>query len=335
MAAAALFGAVLACSGSGGEEVASSFDPATATADARVDVTMDAPDARDAIAETADARDAADAPDACPKPDANTTYSATPTVKATSSGSAAKGPYTRGGVMRTTSDAAAGIANDHAKEYDGATKFTGPYTITVDSDGALVSGTITLKTVNYTSHGRLTTKAFTTNAIKVTGVTLTNDCPKKLKSFTFATDDWYPDTETGAAGLTKRTLSGSMDLSAGTTTYTANYSSKTNGAVYTYSVTGTIAMPPMPVPLAADWDPTPRSTAPRALARRTRAIVALSMCPSRPPPDDTLPDGGDDGEFDDDFAPPSPDLELASAGTTCDADGECDVTLCCTGGVCQ
>jgi hypothetical protein len=250
-------------------------------------------------------------------PAAAQTFSDTVTINGTSSATATKGKYMRGGMELETSAAAVRREDEHAKHYNGPTKFTATYSIVVDGSGVLDKSmsTVTFKTINFTDQGRLTTSSFTTNAINVTGVTLSGDCPPKLKAFTFHSDDWYPAGERGAGGLMNRTLDGSIDLSAGKATYTAKYAIKANGAIYTYGVSGTIAMPSAPCPSAAVVDGPDAGT---------------SAC-----------DGGDSSGggavpgTEEDYEPALPFEELAAAGTPCDSSTECDVGLSCTSGYCE
>jgi hypothetical protein len=206
--------------------------------------------------------------------------------------------------MYTTSDAALRRNADHAKDYDGATKFTARYTIKYDAMGMLdtSASSVTFDVVNFTNKGTVEPPrpAFTTKPAKITDVTLTADCPPKVKSFKFSTDDWYPDAATGAGGLKNRTMSGTLDLSASTATWTAKYAIIADGAIYTYSITGKVA-----------------------------------------PPSPAVGDGGGSGSgggggdpFD---APAQPFEELADAGTTCDDSTNCDQPdgLSCIGGYCE
>ena len=243
----------------------------------------------------------------CPLP-ASTTYSDSVEVDATAAGTAAAGKYTRGGMEMTTSAAALKAAQDHAKHYDGKTTFTATYSIVVDDKGVLdkTKSTVTFKTKTYLDRGTEQKSTFTTNAIKVTSVTLTADCPPKVKSFTFESADWYPATETGSARLIDRTLTGSMDIAGGTTKYTAKYTDKTNGAVYTYTVDGKTAAP------------VPPGDGSGSGSGSGMPLPAL--------------DGVEEW-----LSPPDPSYELADAGTACDDTLECDFPdgLSCVSGTCQ
>jgi hypothetical protein len=243
----------------------------------------------------------------CMAPAADTTYADTVTVDATSTSSVAKGSYTRDGMMFTTSDAALKAETAHAKHYDGATQFKATYSIVVDDKGVLdkTRSTVKFKTVNYTSEGKSTLSSFETTAIKVTGVELTADCPPKLKSFTFESTDWYPVTGEGQAGLKDRTLTGSMDVTTGSAMYVAKYAIKSNGAIYSYSVTSLMVPPRPPVP---------------------------PMPPPQPPLRDAVPSTAQEI-----YAPLDPDPELADPGTPCSDSNQCDEPdgITCQAGVCE
>lgn len=184
--------------------------------------------------------------------DSETVIDPTVTVQATASGSAVAGTYVRNGTTMTTSDKQAAAANEHAAEYDGSTQFTANYTIALKPDNTVDStnSTVTFVTINYTAKGKLVTETppgFTTLPITITAVTLNPD--NSVASFDFNSTNWYPPTATGAGGLNNNGLSGSINLNTGAASYTASYGSKSNGAVYTYSVTGQV------VPEPGTWMP--------------------------------------------------------------------------------
>ncbi len=162
------------------------------------------------------------------------------TVDATSKGTAAKGPCTSDDDLKS--------AQEHAKEYDGATKFKADYTIVLKADNTVdqTKSSVTFTTVTYTSGGTEVKSNFKTLPIVITSVTLNMD--KSVKSFTFKSTDWYPDAD--SVGIKNNTLSGTINLSTGDSTYTASYIDNSNGAIYTYTVTGKIKAPaPVPGPL--------------------------------------------------------------------------------------
>jgi hypothetical protein len=148
-------------------------------------------------------------------------------------------------------------AQGHAAEYDGPTTFTADYTIVrIPNDGVdKTKSSVVFKTTSYTAGGGKNSSDFTTRAITITDVKFNDD--GSVASFTFQSTDWYPASGEGASGLTNNGLSGSIDLKTGASSYKASYIDKSNGAVYTYDVSGTIGPagggggggpPPKPVP---------------------------------------------------------------------------------------
>src|SRR5262249_53415959 len=138
----------------------------------------------------------------------------------------------------------------------------------------------------------------------VTGATLSNDCPAKLQSITFSSDDWLDASNR----LKDRTLTGSMDVVwGGNAQYTAKYASSDNGAIFTFSVTGKIAFPIFP-------------------------CFGLQ---------DLVPEGGDGCDAGDDGAAPGDTdgddiftyLPLRPPGDPCDDPDECESQVC-VDGVC-
>ena len=265
----------------------------------------------------------------CPVP-AGQTLTDTLEIDAKATGTAAAGKYDRGGMELTTSAAALKRAQEHAKHYDGKTTFSATYTIVLDDKGVLdkAKSKVTFKTKTYLDRGTEQKSTFTTNEIGITDVTMTADCPPKVKSFKFSSSDWYPATETGAARLKDRTLSGSIDLAGGKASYTAKYADKTNGAIYTYQVEGTFGMP-LPPPDDGGDAGTPDAGTPDAGSG------------SDAPPDagtgsGTLPFVALD-DIQEWLSPPDPSYELADAGTFCDDTMQCDFPdgLSCIAGYCQ
>jgi hypothetical protein len=152
------------------------------------------------------------------------------------------GTYMRGGETLTTSAVALKSNQDWAAQYDGATEFKADYTINFNKDNTVDSktSTVTFITVNYTDNKKEVKSKFTTLPITITGVTLTNNDPTKIESFTFSSNDWYPKTEPLANALNNKGLSGSISLKTGAFMSTASYSNKSDGAVYTYTTKATI-----------------------------------------------------------------------------------------------
>jgi hypothetical protein len=143
------------------------------------------------------------------------------TIKATASGTAT------GGTQPATDNA-------HAMEYNGPTSFTANYTIVLKPDGTLdtTKSTVTFKTLTFTDNGVLTNSGFTTLPITITGVTLNKD--NSIASFMFSSLNWYPNAD--AEGIKNNTLSGSIDLNALQSKYTASYIDNATGGVYKYDV---------------------------------------------------------------------------------------------------
>jgi hypothetical protein len=174
-----------------------------------------------------------------------TTVKGTVTVEGSSKASTVAGTYTRGGETFTTSVTQLKTETDHAAEYDGKTTFRAEYTIVINSNGTVDrdQSTVTFTTISWTWKGDTRTDAFTTLPITITGVILNDD--GSVRSFEFASTNWYPPDATGAAGLNNEGLQGEINLATGESSYTASYGIKKNGAIDSYAVSGKIT-PPKP-----------------------------------------------------------------------------------------
>ncbi len=186
---------------------------------------------------------------------ADIVMSDTITVSATSTATVEKGTYVRNGETLITSDAQLATRQQHAAEYDGHTDFTANYTVVLKDDGTLDrdQSTVTFRTLTYTDGGTLVDDQtrFTTLPIPIYEVMLNAD--KSLASFKFESPNWYPANATGAGLINNLNLFGSIDLNApGETSYQAQYTSKSSGAIYTYNVTGLVLYQPKPNPAQPD-----------------------------------------------------------------------------------
>lgn len=159
-----------------------------------------------------------------------------------------------------------------AGQYDGATSFRADYTIHLDENNQLVSGMnnsfVTFTTTTYTARTydqdtdmyeqmpdpmnpdnmidktTVLRSNFTTPRIEITKVQFINNDPMMgIESFMFLSTDWYRNEEPEARRLTDTGLSGTINLTTGTSSYLAKYIRNSTGSEYQYSVNGSTAAP--------------------------------------------------------------------------------------------
>jgi len=193
------------------------------------------------------------------------------TIDGTASGSAVGGK----GTTKEQLDA----AEKYIKRYSGPTQFTATYNISFKADKTVDStkSTVSFKTIKYTVDGKEVKSSFTTSPITITSVKIKDSDTTKIESFTFESLIWYPGADT--AGVTNNTLSGLIDLDAGTSSYTASYIDKTTLAVYTYNVSGKTPTPkPIPDPLPDEFgNPEIFSPAPATVPEPTSTLSLLAL----------------------------------------------------------
>ena len=139
----------------------------------------------------------------------------------------------------------------YAKRYDGEVNVEADYTIVFKADKTLdtTKSSVKLDTLSFALFGKQSKFPFTTPAIKIIEVTLTNKDPKMIESFKFKSDDWYDPKASGFNAIIDKGISGFVDLKNGKTFQEASYIYKPNATLNTFKVTGVIVKPgPAPGP---------------------------------------------------------------------------------------
>ena len=179
-------------------------------------------------------------------------------IKADSKGTAVKGSYERQpGVIKESTEKQVGEQSAYVKRYDGEANFEADYTIKFKADKTLDTAKSSVKfdTLSFAEDGKQKKFPFTTSAIKIIEVTLTDNDPKKIESFKFKDDKWYDPKSSSFNLIIDKGVSGFVDLKNGKTFEEASYIYKPNATLSTYKVTGDIVKPgPGPDPGPGNLD---------------------------------------------------------------------------------